>query len=77
MEQLHILLAPNKKIRKVFLNVLVVGFRNGKSLKNYLLRATLQKLNERGRCEKGDSISTSMTFTTEACQENFKTQSGP
>ena len=76
MEELHILLTPNKEHRKVFPNVPVIGFRNGKSL---------TKLNESGRCEPCgkrtclvcDSISTATTFTTEACQETFKIQSGP
>ena len=63
----------------------VVGFRNGKSLKDYLVRAKLSKLEESGKCEPCgkksclvcDSISTSTTFTTEACQETFKIQKGP
>ena len=33
---------------KVFPDVRVVGFRNGKSLKDYLVRATLPKTNETG-----------------------------
>ena len=85
MEELHILLTPNKDYNKVFLNVLVVGFRNGQSLKNFLVRATLPKLNGSGRCEPCekktclvcDSISTASTFTAEACQETFKIQSSP
>ena len=85
MEELHILLTPNKEHKKVFPNVLVIGFRNGKSLKDFLVRATLPKINGSGRCEPCgkktclvcDSISTATTFTTEACQETFKIQSGP
>ena len=85
MEELHILLTPNKEHKKVFPNVLVIGFRNGKSLKDFLVRATLPKINASGRyepCRKKtclvcDSISTVTTFTTEACQETFKIQSGP
>ena len=85
MEELHILLTPNKEHKKVFPNVPVIGIRNGKSLKDFLVRATLLILNERRRCEpRGkktclvcDSISTTTTFTTETCQETFKTQSGP
>ena len=85
MEELHILLTPNKEHKKVFPNVPVIGFRNGKSLKDFLVRATLPKLNESGRCEPCgkktclvcDSISTATTFTTEAFQETFKIQSGP
>ena len=63
----------------------VVGFWNGKSLEGYLVRAKLPKLGESGRCEPCgkktclvcDSISTTTTFTTKACQETFKIQKGP
>ena len=74
MEELYILLTPNNEHKKVFPNVLVVGFRNGKSLKDFLVRATLTKINRIGRCEPCgkktclvcNSISTATTFTTEA-----------
>ena len=63
----------------------VVRFWNGKSLEGYLVRAKLPKLGESGRCEPCgkktclvcDSISTTTTFTTKACQETFKIQKGP
>ena len=82
MEELHILLTPNKEHKKVFPDVPVVGFRNGKSLKDYLVRAKLPKLDESGRCEPCGkktclvcySISTTTTFTTEECRETFKIQ---
>ena len=51
MEELHILLTSNKEHKKLFPDVLVVGFRNGKSLKDYLVRAELPKLDESRRCE--------------------------
>ena len=51
MDELHILLTHNKEHKKVFPDVLVVGFLNGKSLKDYLVRAKLSKLEESGRCE--------------------------
>ena len=84
MEELHILLIPNKEHKKVFPHVPVIGFWNGKSLKDFLVRATIPKLNRSGRCEPYgektcficDSISTAAAFTTEACQETFKIQSG-
>ena len=84
MEELHILLTPNEEHKKVFPNVPVVEFRNGKSLKVFLIRVTLPKPNENGRCEPCgkrsclvcDSISAATTFRTEACQETFKIQSG-
>ena len=41
LEELHILLAPDKEHKKVFSNVPTVGFRNGKNLKDHLLRASL------------------------------------
>ena len=41
MEELHILLTPDKDHTKVFPDVPVAGFRNGKSLKDYLVRAKL------------------------------------
>ena len=72
-------------LQELFPNVLVVGFCNSKSLKNYLVRAALLKINETGRCEpRGkktclvcNSIRTTTTFTTEACGEIFQIQSGP
>ena len=51
MEELHILLLRDKEHRKAFPNVSVIGFRNGKSLKDFLVRATLPIFNESGRCE--------------------------
>ena len=39
MEELHILLTPNKEYKKVFPDMPFVGFQNGKSLKDYLVRA--------------------------------------
>ena len=49
MEELHILLIPNKEHKKVFPNVPVTGFRNGKGLKDFLVRATLPILSESGK----------------------------
>ena len=80
MKKEHILLTPNKEHEKVFPNVSVIRFRNGKKLKDFLVRATLPILNESGRCEPCgkktclvcDSKYTATTFTTEACQETFK-----
>ena len=39
LEELQILLEPDKEHHKVFSNVPVVGFRNGKNLKDHLVRA--------------------------------------
>ena len=51
MEELHILLTLNKGHKNVFPNVLVIGFWDSKSLKDFLVRATLPKLNGSGRCK--------------------------
>ena len=80
-----ILLAPDKEHKKVFPEVPIVGFWNGKSLKNYQVRAALLKMVNAGASEpyrKGtwqvcDHIITTKTFTTKACGEVFKIQSGP
>ena len=85
LQELHLLLAPDKKHKKVFSDVPVVGFCNGKSLKYYLVRAPLPKTNETRRCEPHgkktclvcNSIRTSTTVTTKAYRETFKIQSGP
>ena len=84
-EELRIWLASDKEHKKVFPEVPIVGFQNGKSLKDYLVRAALPKMDNAGgseQCGKGtcqvcDHIITAITFTTKACGEVFKIQSGP
>ena len=51
LQKLHLLLAPDKQHKMVYPDVPVVGLRNGKSLKDYLVTAALPKSNETGRCE--------------------------
>ena len=46
MQELHILLTPHKENKNVFPDVPVIGFRNSRSLKDYLVRAKLSKLDE-------------------------------
>ena len=63
----------------------IVGFRNSKSIKDYLVRAALPKIdNTEGpeACKKVtnqvyDHIITTKTFTTKPCGEVFKIPSGP
>ena len=52
MEELHILLTPDKEQEKVHLNVLIILFWNGKILKRFLVRVTLPKINESESCKK-------------------------
>ena len=85
LEELQILLAPDKGHKKVFPEVPIVGFRNGKSLKDYLVTAVLPKMDNagcsephgKGTCQVCDHIITTNTFTTKACGKVFKIQSGP
>ena len=51
LEELQILLAPDKEYQKVFPQVLIVGFINGKSLNDYLVRAALPKMDNAGGSE--------------------------
>ena len=84
LQELHILLTPDKEHKKVFLDILVVGFRNGKRLKDHLARAKLPNVEITGRsesCGKGscqvcDFICDTDTFSTTDCGETFKIQSG-
>ena len=77
------LLAPDKEHEMVFPDVPAIGFRNGTTLKNNLVRAALP--NKTGRCEPCgkktclvcNSTRTTTTFTTETCRETFKIQSDP
>ena len=65
---------PDKEHKKVFLIVPIVGVRNGKSLKDYLVRTALLKNNKTGKgeacgkktCLVCNSIRTTTTWTTEA-----------
>ena len=44
LEELHILLAPDEQHRKVFTDIPRIGFKNGKNLKDHLVRSVLPKI---------------------------------
>ena len=79
------MLALDKEHKRVFTNLPVVGFSNGKSLEDYLVREALPKINETGRSESCgkktcllfNSIRTTTIFTSKACGETFQNQSVP
>ena len=85
LEELQILLAPDELQKEVFPEVPIVGFRNGKSLKNYLVRTALPKMDNaggsepcgKGTCQVCDHIITTNTFTTKACGKYLKFKVGP
>ena len=82
LEKLQILLAPDKEHKKVFSGAPIVEFQNSKSLKDYLVRAVLAKMDNagdsepcgKGTCQVCDHIITTNAFTTKACGEVFKIQ---
>ena len=48
LEELRILLAPDEQHRKVFTDIPRIGFKNGKSLKDHLVRSVLPKIDVAG-----------------------------
>ena len=83
LQELHILLTPDQQ-HKVFQDIPVLGFCNGKSLKDHLVRAKLPNVQITGKselcgkvnCQICDFICDIDTFTTKACGETFKIPSG-
>ena len=85
MEELQILLAPDKEHQKVFPNVPIVGFRRGKSLKDHLARVSLCVLNNAfgsEPCGKRNFqvcqfIVNTDNFSPITADETFKINKGP
>ena len=90
MGELYILLTLHKEHKKVFpVAPAVAGFWNGFGMTraltvtwlelNYPNLRRVEDVNHVGKkiCFVCDSISTTTTFTTKACQETFKIQKGP
>ena len=80
MEELQILLAPDKEYQKVSPNVCIVEFCNGKSLKDHLVRASLPILNNtlgsepcgKRNCQVCQFIVNTDTFSQITTDETFK-----
>ena len=75
LEELQILLAPDKENQKVFPNVPIVGFRNRKSLKDHLVRAS-ESCGQRN-CQVCQFIVNTDTFSPITTDETFKINKGP
>ena len=79
LQELHILLTPDQEHKKVFQDFPVAGF-----LKDHLARAKLPNVEITGtsesygkrNCQVCDFVCNTDTFTTKACGEIFKIQSG-
>ena len=85
LEELQILLALDKEYLKVFSTVSIVGFPNGKSLKDHLVRASLPNLNHnlgsepcgKTNCQVFQFIEITNTFSPKTTDETFKINNGP
>ena len=88
LRELACILHGDEEHRKVFSDTPIVGFSNGKSLKNILVRAVLPKTNtsevEMGskkcggkRCEVCPHIKNTDEFSSRKTGEKFKIQVGP
>ena len=83
--ELQILLAPVKEHQKMLPNFPIAAFRNGKSLKDYLVRASLPILNNtlisepRGKrnCQVCQFIVNTDTFSPITTDETLKNNKGP
>ena len=51
LKELHVILACDEDHKKVFPKVPIIGLKNNKNLKSYLVKAGLPYINEVGRCE--------------------------
>ena len=82
LQELNIFLTPDQEYKKVFQDVPVVGFRNGKCLKYHLIRAKLPNVETtggsesfgKGNCQVCYFIRNTDAFTTIASSEKFKIQ---
>ena len=85
LEELQVLLAPDKEHQKVFAKVPIVQIRNGKSLKDHLVRASIPILNQtlgsgpcgKRNCQVCQFIVNTDTFSAISTDETFKIKKGP
>ena len=85
LEELQILLAPDTEHQKVFPNVPIVGFRNGKKFKDLLVRDSLPILNHilgnepcgKRNCQVCQFIVNIDAFSPITTDGTFKTIRGP
>ena len=87
LKELDCILQGDEQHRKVFSDTPLVGFSNGKSLKNILVRAVLPKLKlsktegskkcNKPRCEVCKNVVTTKEFSSKTTGEKFEIQKGP
>ena len=88
LKELDCILQGNEEHRKVFEDTPLVGFRNGKSLKNILVRAVLPKIDSsngepgsqkcgKRNCEVCLNLVSTSEFESTTTGEKFKIKKGP
>ena len=83
LKELHLLLTPDQAHKRVFSEVLIIGFKNAKTLKYHLVRAVLPQLDREGRskpCEGANrscEVCESVKDTTKFKSETFDILKGP
>ena len=89
LKELNCILQGDEQHRKVFSDVPLVGFSNGKSLKNILVRAVLPKQNSsnagengsqkcgKSKCEVCKNVVSTKKFSSKTTGEKFTIQKGP
>ena len=87
LKELLLLLTPVQGQKKVNSEVSIIGFKNAKSLKDHLVRATLPELDREDRskpCEEGnrscevcDSLKDTVKFKKAESEETFDILKGP
>ena len=88
LNELKCILQGDEQHRKVFSDTPLVGFSNGKSLKNILVRAVLPKTNlsedqkgsrkcGKAKCEVCKNLITTNEFTSTKTGEKFEIRKGP
>ena len=84
LSEIHLLLTPDQEHRKVFSNIPIVGFRNGKILKSILVRAKLPAKNSgegscgkclRRNCGVCDSMKCASTFSDKDLVKTYNVKS--
>ena len=88
LKELQCIIQGDSDHRKVFSDAPIVGFSNGKSLKSYLVRAVLPKVEEQKvqkgcfkcggkRCEVCHNLKETSEFTSHVSKEIFTIEKGP
>ena len=82
LEELHLLLTPDERQRKVFTDIPRIGFKNGKSLKDHLVRSVLPKIDvacnsgpygrKRPPCELCKLMKKNLTFKKRNSEEIYR-----